>query len=376
MVVDAAADASVSDHKRARQLDRANQIFRDACQRGSKEACRQIILSQNWLGLNAPNKPELTIRMKALCDADLGTACYNLGEALRVGFNGFPLDPVQGRQVLIHGCELHDPRACDMVGNMLDSHEITDARWTSGTAVTALYDAACHGGAGAACKTLGDRYSKGGMRDEALAAAAYETACSLAYGDACAQSARHLFADGGSPVDRQRAADRFASACRIDPGASCFEAGSLLISPDATASDLTTARDLVLLRCTRDLYDERCGQLRAIEDRLVALNVQLGPRPAVKIRMASIPEAMATVAREKGTRVTVHFTISRGGEVDTCAADGAGRSLDDAVCAAAKQERYLPALDKNGQPISSGRAFATLWMARPTVGAALDQLQH
>jgi TPR repeat protein len=226
MIVEAAAFPSESDGKRA--LQKAERLFHDACQSGSAEACRQIIIDDGWLSPLAPDKPKLIARMKQLCDANLATACFSLGQALQVGFNHFPLDPVQGREALAKGCSLGEARACDLIARALEAH---DLEWSGPKAFPDLFTIACDRGSDGACVTLAERYTQNPTLPQALAhaAKAWDTGCSLGNGVACARFAQILLDGVQRPADPLRAKALFVAACPSGPETACFSASTLLL---------------------------------------------------------------------------------------------------------------------------------------------------
>jgi TPR repeat protein len=340
MIVEAAALPSEGDGRRA--LQKAKSLFHDACQSGSTEACRQIIIDDGWLSPLAPDKPKLVARMKQLCDANLATACFSFGQALQIGFNHFPLDPVQGREALAKGCNLGEARACDLIARALEAH---DMEWSGPKAFPELFTIACDRGSDGACVTLAERYTQDPALPQALehAAKAWETGCSLGNGTACAHYAQILLDGVQRPADPMRAKALFVAACPSGPEAACFSASTLLLKGEPDVQDLARARDMLLLGCFKGPALE-CAHVSDVERHLIAAGQHISPRGPVLVQRVepAYPQAHAAFRSE------VQFTVSPDGVVKGCSASGAGAEIDGAVCAALSKFVYVPAIDNRG----------------------------
>jgi len=340
MIVEAAELRSEGDGRRA--LQRAKSLFHDACQSGSAEACRQIIIDDGWLSPLAPDKPKLVARMKQLCDGNLATACFSLGQALQIGFNHFPLDPVQGREALAKGCNLGEARACDLIARALEAH---DMEWTGPKAFPELFTIACDRGSDGACVTLAKRYTENPAlpQDLALAVKAWETGCSLGNGTACAQYAQILLDGVQRPADPMRAKALFVAACPSGPEAACFSASALFLKGEPTEQDLARAHDMLLLGCSKG-PDPECAHIGDVERRLIAAGQHIGARGPVLVQRVppAYPETHAAF------RSDVQFTVAPDGAIRGCSASGAGAEIDRVVCMAVTKFVYVPAIDTKG----------------------------
>lgn len=345
MIVEAAAlpiGAGVTP-ERKRDLDKAARLFRDACQSGSAEGCRQIILGEGWLSPLAPDKPKLVARMKQLCDANLATACFSLGQALQVGFNHFPLDPVQGRQALAKGCNLGEARACDLIARALEAHEM---EWSGPKAFPELFTIACDRGSDRACVTLAERYAQNPALAQAPehAAKALETGCSLANAEACAGFAQILLDGTHGSADPVRAKALFTAACGVGRKEACFSAAALWLKGEPDVRALVQAHDILLSWCSHGA-DPECAQLAEVEQRLIADHQQIAARgPILVLEVNPVrPEP------HKSFRSDVQFTVALDGVVKDCSASGGGAEIDRAVCSALMQSTYLPAIGNSGK---------------------------
>jgi TPR repeat protein len=172
------------------ESERAETLYRVACDRGSVEGCANLAIARTW-GTEAP-------------------------------------DPVaRAASVVENACvSSRNPRACLVLG-VLRSRGSAMARDENDEKEGAAYfERACELGEMAACARLGKAYlvGDGVSADDVTAMRLFRRACDYARADACTGLATMYCMGRGSPRDPARAGALFKQACAAGDAVACSAA--------------------------------------------------------------------------------------------------------------------------------------------------------
>ena len=220
--------------------------YKDACDRGSAEACAAY-----GYALMNEKKDEAVNVLERACDRGSGTGCTHLAYLYVTG-TLVPKNEIRALDFYTRGCSYGDARGCYNVGILYD-----DGRGTSASATRAAtaYEQACAAGVSMACTNVGYLYEHGHgtMKDPARAAEMYRRGCE---GSPCESSNLRgcvnlgdAYRDGiGVAADPSRAAEIFREACarKVDADDestrihACVLLGALEINGLGVAEDVET----------------------------------------------------------------------------------------------------------------------------------------
>lgn len=219
----------------------ARKLWEEACEAGSPVDCYELgIVYRDGEGV-APYRERYIALITRACDADIATACYNLGhEELRAVETGrgtvSPEQLSKGLAFYRRACTLGQTKAC----TNLYLHLSREAATGDGTALADLRQL-CVDGTGAACFGLASLYdihldAKLGNDPEA-ANAALLLGCERMDYDSCQNLAWHYDHGFGLETNKVRGAALYHLACDDDPGFLCpmVRGSAIAASPDRKA---------------------------------------------------------------------------------------------------------------------------------------------
>jgi uncharacterized protein len=187
-----------------------------------------------------------------------GNACVAEGKRLEAA-----KDPAAAFAAYDRGCQLHEPRACAMVGvNLLKDVGGTGDHAKNVELARLALVKSCDGGAGLGCYHLGNMAHNGvGMKpDPALAYAMYDKACSNGEMNGCLAQGHVLATATGVAKDEPRALALFEKACTAEV-AHCWALAAALDKGMAGKRDEARARTLFTRSCDSGTEPLACYSL-------------------------------------------------------------------------------------------------------------------
>jgi TPR repeat protein len=199
------------------EADRAQELYKSACEKGSQDACAQY----GYLLMSANSRDAVQILADA-CDRQSGAACTHLAYLYAVG-KIVERDDLRSLEFYTRGCSSGDANGCYNQGLMRDQGR---GFATSAASAAPAYEQACNEGVSKACTNLGFLYEngKGVRRDLVRATGFYRRGCE---GSPCEGSnvrgcvnLGDAYRDGiGVEKNPTLAAETFRKACesKVDP---------------------------------------------------------------------------------------------------------------------------------------------------------------
>ncbi|MEQ8411577.1 MAG: tetratricopeptide repeat protein [Erythrobacter sp.] len=181
---------------------------------GGEKALRMF--DQGMAALERKDYREARRLFAPLCDAGVGTACYNLGIMVMNGRGG-PVDKTRAANLFLQGCEERysdnaDQDSCFNYGLALEKG------WT-------------------------------GAPDLSRAVTYYVRACDLGQPNGCLNAGNMLLTGRGRAVDLPRALAHLKRGCSLGNGRSCYNAGYAIAVKKAVDPDGHSPREYLRLAC-------------------------------------------------------------------------------------------------------------------------------
>lgn len=151
-----------------------------------------------------------------LCEAGVGTACYNLG-ILVINGRGGPIDKRRAAELFRKGCEERYSEKVDE-GSCFNYGLALENGWT-------------------------------GAPDLSRAVTYYARACKLGNPDGCLNSGNMLMTGRGRAVDLPRALANLKRGCALGQGQACYNAGYAIAVKKAVDPDGRSPREYLRLAC-------------------------------------------------------------------------------------------------------------------------------
>jgi TPR repeat protein len=183
-----------------RDLPRAAQLFRMACERKSPDGCADDahLLA---LGEGQDAKPRAALpRLEKMCKAGQARACGHLGDVFARG-RGAPQDVARAEDLLAKACKQGDARSCTNLAPVA-------ARSGSSERARELAGRGCDLGDVPGCAYLGELYAK--SQDTVRAGLYFSRACEAGMPHGCTRQGYLLFESG---VDPRRGRELLQKGC-------------------------------------------------------------------------------------------------------------------------------------------------------------------
>jgi uncharacterized protein len=192
------------------------------------------------------------------CTAGHGASCTLLGFLYSRGRSGITRDDVKSMELYVKACSLNDVEGCYQIGNV--AYQIAEY-----PASRLAYQRACQLGSGLACARGGELFASGvgGDKDTTTSTQMFERAHSLlgpncpGDGSSCYVLGWLFEAGRGVPENGKKAIDAYRSGCAGGSGDACTKLAGLL---DA-AKETDGANDALEKACNRYDNGDACRKL-------------------------------------------------------------------------------------------------------------------
>ncbi len=229
---------------------KASGLVRKACEGGIQIACVNL---GRWyyLGAGLPEDKAAAAKLFAhACRQKIGEACHALAVMYVAGEGGLVRDRARAAVLFKFGCAMKHESSCESLEAIAKvcaqpNHSLRD-RVACGLVAERSVESLrqeCKAGKGPACRMLGHWLYMGiGVEeDKAKAAECFERACRDSVGDAChALGLMHIHGEGGLAEDAVRGAQWLKSGCNLDDEQSCRELDAIA---DLCSRDETQTKD-------------------------------------------------------------------------------------------------------------------------------------
>ena len=195
---------------RAGKIDDAYDLFDQACQIGSGEACYYHAYMHDRGESTPVNKEYARDQYKFACTYEYMPACFNYGRMLAAGEGG-SADPAEARTVLQKVCDAGTAQGCNALGYLLDE-------------------------------------GKGGPKDLPKARALYQKACDAKLTGGCTNLGIMLVTGAGGPRDEARGNTLLQSSCKGGDQFACRRIATLQGKPDPAAAQAAAPTDVQSLQ--------------------------------------------------------------------------------------------------------------------------------
>lgn len=244
------------------KLDPVLEVMEGSCKDGHEHAC---IALGNQLAASSKESD----RRKgydvfaASCGRKSDDGCLRQADLLADGW-GITKDVTRAESIYRGRCDDGRPAACFGMGRLYEKQGHLDE-------ALRMFMRACDGGWSDACSSVGFAYyTAHGVRWDVAAAAKYfMKACELGSSVGCANSGDVYRYGAGAPVDHKKAFELYGKACRPGDPTGCAGVGHYLATGQGgTKVDKTRAASALRSACENDLYvmPEACRALADLLD--------------------------------------------------------------------------------------------------------------